>query len=712
MSTTPKVQPTTALPARQVRPRFGGLAFAAVPVFAFVLALVLTWLFTAAPWSVHTAVGGTDSALLGPGFYTKEQTAEGVPFRWTNGPANFRVPYLRSSYIVSFRADTATGQPYPLKLLDGQRRWATVELQPGFRTYHIFWPSSLDRYWPAGLGERDFTLLAEARSLREGDNRIYGAAFAELAARDLNIGAVPIAPAVLITVTLAALWVVFHLSVFGQLSKGNTGGEAAQENLTIAFNANTAVNGERYSWSFRPQSPAASRLSWLFAFVALALPVLYNVLVWNPPVGGNFTWLPLIWLPWFIALVLTGTALALLAWQGKRGALLACGLVAAVFVGLLASLNGSWSVTGPDFGWHLNHGGSWARVFRAHGFYPFGFPLILYLGQLAGDLPLLFGRLTGALATAATFGATIALVWRIQGRAFAWLGGAVLLGAPIVVAYGVLPSTDAPMAAWAALALLALCWHTTLGWRGALLGGAALGFGYLFRFQAIVFVPAVLVWLVFQTPPNLPRRLVWLRRTGRFALPLLFVAGFVLASAPQWLLDIRDFGRPYFTTQYVNIWSFAFGKESGLPDGAATTQLWYILNYDPSLLWRHWAENLRQAGFETLHGALVWPFGVLAFMGFALACLGLRDRRAFLLALWSAVYVAAVALTYNKERFFLPVMPALVVFVVAVVQQAVFRIESGRWRTVALAVCASALWCWAMLHLIDAERELILYLIA
>lgn len=662
-SAAARTQPQAAVQTRRV------VALAVLaPALALLAALALTWLLAGQPWSAVAQVGQRDSALLGPGFYTKEQTADGVPFRWTNGPAVLRVPYLRSSYIVAIRADTATGQPYTVKLLDNDRRWATFTAQPGFRTYHVLWPAALAKHWMAGLGAHDFTILAEARQLPGRDSRLYGIAISELAARELG-GELPIAPLLVVGFAICALVFLLH--------------------------------------------PFSRTRHWALAAVALLLPIAYNLLAWNPPVGDDHTWLPVAWLPWLIALALTGLALAKLAGQGRRGALLASVLVGGLFVVLLLSLNTAWRVEGPDYGWHLNHGGSWDRVFRAHRFYPFGFPLVLYLGQLAGDHALLFGRVAGALATLATFGATGALVWRIVGPRLAWVGGALLLGAPMVIAYGVLASTDAPMAGAAALALLALCWHATPGWRQALTGGLLLGLAYLFRFQALVLLAPAALWLLLQPRAVLPRRLGWLARTGRLALPLLCVGGFVLATTPQWVFDIRDFGRPFFTQQYMNIWTFAFDQQRDVPAGTPLQEIWYIISYDPAMLWRHWMATVEQAGSETLHQALVWPFGLLALVGAVGALLGLRDRRYALLALWVVVYVATVALTYNKDRFYLPIMPALIVFAVAVLHQLAERFaNAGRWRTVFVTCAAVSIWCWALLHLLDAERELIVYIIS
>ncbi|KAB8143042.1 hypothetical protein F8S13_12450 [Chloroflexia bacterium SDU3-3] len=653
-------------PIRQTVLRRSPLAAALVAVLALAIGLGMTWALTAPPWSMRATVGGEDSALLGAGYYTKEVTGEGVAFRWTNGPAGFHIPYLRSQYIVSFRADTGTGQPYTLKLLDGQRRWATFGIQPGFRTYHVLWPAPVAEFAPAGLGAHEFTLLAEARPLREGDDRIYGMAMSQIGARDLAVGSAPIAPMLLVGLALLAL-----LALLVPLTRWRAG----------------ALLG-----------------------AAAGLPLLFWLLAWNPPTA-SYTWLPAVWLPGATALALVGLALARAAGGARWAALAACAAVLALFAALLVSLGSFWALTGPDYGWHLNHGGSWDRVFRAHGFYPFGFPLLLYLGQLAGGQDVLFGRAAGGLATIATMAATMGLAWRICGRAYGWLGGALLLGAPMVVAYGTLASTDAPLAGWVALALLALCWDERPTWRGAALGGLALGLGYLFRYQAMVLLAPALLWLLLQpAPEQLPQRLAWLRRAGRLALPLVCGAAFVLATAPQWLLDIRDFGRPFYTTQFTNIWVFAFGGQSGPPGDTSMQQMLNTLTFDPSLLWRHWMDNIQLAGQQTLHEALVWPFGVLALMGVALGLLGLRDRRYLLLALWVGVYTAAVTLTYNKERFFLPVMPALVLFAVATVRQLAERAGAHRWQRVAYAAASAALWCWAMLHLMDAQRELIVYL--
>lgn len=657
------------------------LGFVALPLLIVACAAALTWALAGRPWVVRATVGGPDSALLGQGFYAKEQTTEGMPFRWTSGPAVFRVPYLRSDIIVSFRADTVTGQPYTLKLRDQQRRVATIGVQPGFRTYHVLWPSSVWQHWPGGLGAREITLLAEARTLSDSDRRLYGIAISDLAAREVRQQP-PLAALLCVVITMGALTCLLR---------------------PFAGHVRATPVGEWHA--------GKSRIA-LFATLALALPVLFDLLAWHPPVGDSHTWLPLSWLPWFVALATSGAALASLVRDTVRGAALACLLVVLVFAALLATLNATWKVEGPDYGWHLSHGGSWERVFRAHPFHPFGLPLILYLGQLAGERALLFGRITAILSTLVTIGATFALVWRVLGRSYAWLGGVVLLAAPMVVAYGVLASTDAPMAACVALGLLALCWHERPGWQHVALGGALIGVGYLFRFQAIMLLAPVTLWLLIQPPAVLPARLAWLRHLGRFGLPAVLVGAFVFATAPQWLLDIRDFGRPFFTAQYVNIWTFAFDQQNGPPEGSPTQQLWYILNYDPSTLWRHWAGNLRQAASETLNSVLIWPLGGLMFAGAATGLLTMRDRRYLLLVLWLTIYVAAVALTANKERFFLPIMPILVLFVLQPLVQLHARFgEYPGAQRLAYVGASAAMWCWAMLHLLEAERELIIYLL-
>lgn len=634
-------------------------------VALLIISLSATWLLASRPWRIDAVIGGADSAIVGTGFLTKELSPEGVPFRWTSGPAIINLPLIRSVYLVSFHVYTPDNTLYPVTIKDRLLPIVTVPLQPSLRTYHVLWQSPPTYHWFELFAPRRIIIDAGARNVNPNDQRALGVALLNVQIQGLRAMEAPVGLLVLMGVTL------------------------------LAFS--------RLWW------PLQGKKLMIFAGMALVLPFGYDLLVWHPPTGHDYTWLPLAWLPGVAAAVALGMALAQVARGSTKAALVVGGIMMIGAIAILTSLQWHWSVEGPDYGWHLNHGGSWGRVFRAHPFYPFGLPLILWLGQLANDQTLLFGRLAGMAATILAIGATMLLVWRLIGSSYAWLGVILMLASPIVVAYGVLASTDAPMAGFAALALLALAWREHPSIRQIALAGISLGLAYLFRFQAIVLLIPMLMWLCWQPAPTLPVQAGWLHRLGRFTGPFLLLVGFLIASAPQWLLDIRDTGRPFATQQYVNIWLFAFDRYEAVPGTSTLEQLWFILNFDPYRLWRHWLENIRQFGMETVHRLLIWPVGLLTLGGIALVK-EFQERRYLLLLLWIIIYTGIVTLTANKERFFLPILPACVVFVIAWLAKMNDFIRSFGDRWAFLSVCIQAgLFYWMIIHVAMAEYELASY---
>ncbi|WP_298483144.1 glycosyltransferase family 39 protein [uncultured Chloroflexus sp.] len=631
-----------------------------------VISLSATWLLASRPWRIDAVIGGADSAIVGTGFFTKELSSNGTPFRWTSGPAIINLPPVHARYLVTIRAYIPSDViPYYVEIKDRAFPVATIVVTdqlPDFRRYHILWQSPATYHWLDLFTPRRFTIDAETRNRNQDDPRLLGIAVSHVSIRSSNTLTAPITPLITIGVTL------------------------------LGF--------ARLLWPLR-----GKRLVW-FAVVALLLPVGYDLLVWHPLQGNDYTWLPCSWLPGMVAALTIGAFLAQSAARTHSGAFIAGMIVILLAFAVIATLQWHWYVEGPDYYWHLYHGGSWQRVFRAHPFYPFGFPLILWLGQLAGDQALLFGRIASAIATFMTIGATTLMVWRAIHRSYAWVASAVMLAAPVVVSHGVFASTDAPMVSFAALTLLALLWHEPLPWRQVILAGMALGLAYLFRVQTTMLLIPSLVWLYFQPMPQLPLRLAWLSRLGRLIGPLALLGGFLLVSAPQWLLDIRDTGLPFSTRQYVNIWSFAFERTDSVPEGSTFEQMWFILNFDPYGLWRHWLGNIRQFGEHTIHQLFIWPLGLVAFGGMIVKG-PLSNRRYLLLLGWVMFYGLVVMLTTNKERFFLPMMPALALFITSFLAEMDHRLRRfGNPFAFGSLLISAILFYWVVINLTVAEIEL------
>lgn len=629
------------------------------------LGVGITWVFAGRPWNISTTIGAADSALLGPGFFTKEATEQGIPFRWTTSDAELRIPWLRSEYLLSLRADTGTGSPHWVVFNSGQQHVAAFPLTPGFRTYRLLWPAEPQKHWIDGLGEQKLHLLSWARAITPGDERLLGIAVSDISVRDLKHGNIPLIPMILVGGTIAALALVLL--------------------------------------------PLNTRRLLVLLCVALGLPLLYELFVWHPPVGTNHAWLPFSWLPWLVVMAVSGLALWRLSLYSPQGALVAAGLAGLLLICVLLELNGAWNVTGPDYTRHLNRSDSWERVLRGHGYYPFGYPLILWMGILSGGGALEYGRAAGLFATCVAGIATATLAWRLVGGIWSWLALALLLSSPVFLAYGVFASTDAPMYALTTLALVAFCWAPEITLRRAAVGGMLLGLAYLFRHQALALLVPALIWLS-NKPQPIPEHARWYTLLKRFIPAGVALIAFVIGSAPQWILDSIDFGRPFYNRQYTNIWVFAFNQSGPIPGESATERIWFLLNYDPFGLWRHWTSNLQDAALVQIHALFRWPISMLALVGLAAALIIRRDRRYALLVLWTIGCTLVVALTETKDRFFLPIIPVLISLALAFIARIRGRLISGSRFTALLALAIPvALWYWGLSNLLEAERVLRVY---
>ncbi len=309
-----------------------------IPIVVIIVAFRATWFFASRPLRIDAVIGGADSAILRSGFFVKELTPDGMPFRWTSGSAIINLPPVHSVYAVTVRA-YIPGDVVPAYITIKDRAFpvATIvssETQPTFRSYHVLWQSPPTYHWLDLFTSRRFTIDAETRNRNLDDLRSLGISVSHVNIRSLDGLTTPVTPLIIIGVTL------------------------------LGF--------ARLLWPLR-----GKRLLW-FAGIALLLPIGYDLLVWHPFQGNDYTWLPCSWLPGMVAVLTIAVALAQSADHSPKAALLAAVVVVLVGLAVIFTLQWHWLVEGPDYHWHLNHGGSWQRVFRSHPFYPFGLPLILY----------------------------------------------------------------------------------------------------------------------------------------------------------------------------------------------------------------------------------------------------------------------------------------------------------------------------------------------
>ncbi len=611
------------------------------------------------PWSISTVIGGpADSPWVGEGFYTKEAGPDGV-YRWAGATSTLRLPSVANSYLISVEASKGPlTQTQRLTILENGLPVTHFDLTPGFRTYSFYWRPSLPRQWFLLSGSLDLTLEAQARHVGSGDTRALAVVVHSFSAS--AVGGLSLAPFAWVLLTLFAAWLLFRSQVRG-----------------------------------------------LFIFAALStgLTLLYIFLTWRPLLPSS-VWMPVPTLPSLATLALWGVALARWRPTTPPRAAIPVVLVGCLAIALLGSITVQWDLSGPDYAWHLNHGSTAERVFQAHDFYPFGFPLILWLGTTLFNNALFAGRLAAFIALSVAFGLTLAMAWRLSGARAALLVGLLLLASPVFLAYGAIASTDVIQLLPTSGVFALLLWNRELSRRRVFWAGVLLGVSYLARYQAMVFLPLVGAWLLFQ--PSLSARWRQSLRLKRWAFlyaALLFAGGFVAGSSPQWLLDVRDTGLPYHSRQYENIWQAAFGRTDAVVNASKDLEaadesapsnggLWDILSFDPYTLARHWAGNLRDFFANTIHLLFVWPIGLTILLAIALALMRGSEPRVYLLLLASLGYITVIALTWNKDRFYLPIIPLLAVL--------------GAWFISGLGSRTITLWRW-QLSLGDVAQALVLF---
>lgn len=328
------------------------------------------------------------------------------------------------------------------------------------------------------------------------------------------------------------------------------------------------------------------------------------------------------------------------------------------------------------------------QVFSADGFYNLGYPLLLWLVRpLYGGNAFLAGRLLAALSGAAMLGGGYWLARALLPPGPALLALAALALSGLVAQYGLYVGSDMPFAACVVCSVAATVSLTTDGRRPttslclAFFGGILGGLAFLMRHLGLVLLPWGVVVLLLSR---------W-RRAGRWSVvggrcSLAFALGFLLAAAPQIIINTAQAGSPLYNQQAKNIWLAVYGgTDWGRWDEAPNSvTLAQVILRDPGRFLANWwhnlvgyigsgAEDTSEFGRADQLRLIGWPANWLAVGGLAWWLVAaLRrpttdDRRPMgaagadssVVGRWSlvaltGVYVAAVSTAFTLQRFFLP----------------------------------------------------------
>ncbi len=394
-----------------------------------------------------------------------------------------------------------------------------------------------------------------------------------------------------------------------------------------------------------------------------------------------------------------------------------------------------------DFRVFATRTASLAEVFRADGFYNLGYPLLLWLVQpLTANNPFLAARLIAALSGAVLLPAGSwlarslpARVEPLRERQLHRLSGVlallILALSPLVVQHALYVGSDMPFAALTTLALALLVAapepapdvgrrHNPLRRtlvRGFLAGLAA-GCAFLVRHLGLLLLPWGLLaslLLIGRSGHRAGPGAAQFCRLSRYALPLAFLLGFLLAALPQLVVNVTQTGQPLYNQQAKNIWlavygNIDWGRWDEVPNSIPLTE---IVLRDPGRFLGNWWANLRsfvgtgaedtgEFGRAIQLRMLGWPANWLAVAGLLLwiGQLVVGDWRwkqmrlralvatpQVLLLLFVGLYVLAVSMAFILPRFFLPLAPiyaaAAAGLIVWVVGNDGRRTEDGGRRT-------------------------------
>ncbi len=349
-----------------------------------------------------------------------------------------------------------------------------------------------------------------------------------------------------------------------------------------------------------------------------------------------------------------------------------------------------------DFRVFATRTGDLAELFRADGFYHLGYPALLWLVQpFTHNNAFLAARVVALGSALLLLFAAYMLARRlltsphsphlqITPELSAGLVLLALCGSPLLVQYTLYVGSDMPFAALFTLTLMLLFAATappphappaqppTLPPLALLAAGLAAGATFLIRHPGLLLLGwgmGYLLWVQWlqRASPQAdgPAWQAWLAPLGWFGL------GWLVAAAPQLVVNTLATGQPLYSQQAKNIWLAVYGNTDWRNWGSVpnTIPLTELVLRDPVRFATNWlgnlaafigtgAEDQREFGRAVQLRLLAFPLNWLGVLGMAAGLLGWRrigvPQRGLLLL--TGLYVASVALAFLLPRFFLPLV--------------------------------------------------------
>jgi len=349
-----------------------------------------------------------------------------------------------------------------------------------------------------------------------------------------------------------------------------------------------------------------------------------------------------------------------------------------------------------DFPGFAARADSLGAALELNGFYPLGYPLLLWAVRPAVGSIYAAARVVAILSATFLLASAYHLGGMLPDRWHSVLLLAALALNPYMWQGALFLGTDMP---WAALqvaalgvAVRAIQQKRAVFWPVA---GALTGLAYLVRYTALVTVPVVWLYLAVVAMRAPAERRAALRHAVGYTL------AFALLALPQLWISWQATGQPFFNLQGKNVWFGVYGGGDWRVrwnDVSSQISLWQVLWLDPLALLRHWGvELVKGAAYTVVMGSgatltayregspaarLAWVAlaTLLGASGLALAWRArLKWREARRAASWREIgllggyalgYVASIAIVFVQPRLLLAVLPLALAAVVALVAHA------------------------------------------
>jgi len=294
----------------------------------------------------------------------------------------------------------------------------------------------------------------------------------------------------------------------------------------------------------------------------------------------------------------------------------------------------------------------------AHGLYPFGYPLLLWVGVRLG-----LDVLTTAFVLSIAGGAigllgTFALVWLLSESYTLAVFTEFTLGCLGQYLYhGSLESTDM-LASGLLIASLAMLVYADRQWRWALAAGLVAGFSYLIRYTASL---SILVCALYLFALALTRReRVWSIAGAAFLL------GALIGGLPQLIASAIVRGNPFYSTQGHNLWFTLTGSVDYLGDWRTMPMdisILEVFRQYPRQVLDHWWLEFRNFWITNNVNFLGKPFYALMQAGFLFTVFwrdGLKRQVRLLIGVYAIGHLLLLAFMRLDKRFLIMVMPLFV----------------------------------------------------